>query len=305
MGKFVRQISIFIAFICIVLAVLIFFIPHNDKHYLYAQKTKMSRLDTLPSPRLILTGGSNVAFGFDTSAIQDSLKVNVQNAGLQAPIGLRFMIDDLARHLKRGDTVIIMPEYQQFYGIYNGETNGLTPAVIYSGNGAWKMLNKEQIMTAIAGIPEFIKGNLKADKVKGEVYSAHSFNETGDETAHWSVGYDNSEVKATAVTGKFDSKSADELADKVRELREKGITVYFWWPVAIRSNYELNKENIAEIEQEMARRGVIFSVAPDMFVVEDSLAYDTHYHVNYEGVKINTDRFLKLAGEKGIAGQSR
>ncbi|HVD61344.1 MAG TPA: hypothetical protein VNC11_10775, partial [Gemmatimonadaceae bacterium] len=63
-----------------------------DNNYLAAVLEKDRLIRNTPSPKVILVGGSNLAFGIDSKLMQDSLGLRVVNMGLYAKLGLRYML---------------------------------------------------------------------------------------------------------------------------------------------------------------------------------------------------------------------
>ena len=83
----------------------------RDDNYLAAVLEKDRLIRTTPSPKMILVGGSNLAFGIDSKMLQDSLGIRVVNMGLYAKLGLRYMLAQVRPYIKTGDVVIVVPEY--------------------------------------------------------------------------------------------------------------------------------------------------------------------------------------------------
>ena len=104
----------------------------SDNNYLAAVLEKDRLIRTTPSPKIILVGGSNLAFGIDSRMMEDSLHVNVVNMGLYAKLGLRYMLAQVKPYIRRGDIVLIVPEYDQFYGNYSEGDNTLNTALLYA-----------------------------------------------------------------------------------------------------------------------------------------------------------------------------
>src|SRR6266576_1729813 len=104
----------------------------GDDNYLAAVLEKDRLIRTTPSPKIILVGGSNLAFGIDSRMMKDSLGVNVVNMGLYAKLGLRYMLAQVKPYIRRGDVVIIVPEYDQFYGNFSEGDNTLNTALLYA-----------------------------------------------------------------------------------------------------------------------------------------------------------------------------
>lgn len=116
----VRFLKGFIVFVAIFVAVVLFMgiiLPYNKNGYMREQDVKMSMLSK-PGRRaaVVLLGGSNVAFGYDSELLADSIGMPVVNAGLHASVGLKYIIDDCFQRLKRGDILVLSPEYGHFFG---------------------------------------------------------------------------------------------------------------------------------------------------------------------------------------------
>jgi hypothetical protein len=92
------------------------------------EKEKLAR--TTPSPKILLIGGSNLAFGIDSKEIEDSLGLNVVNMGLYAKLGLKYMLAQARPYIKAGDVAVVVPEYDQFYGEYANGDNTLNTALL-------------------------------------------------------------------------------------------------------------------------------------------------------------------------------
>lgn len=261
---------------------------------MYEYHNKMERIDTISSPRLILVGGSNLAFSIDSEMISDSLKFNIVNMGLHASTGLRYMLDSLFPYLKENDIIVIMPEYSQFYTQYNGRFETLSPAFFFTPNKDVSMLNFEQISNVISGIPSHIKSNLLFRNSNQWQYSSDNFNEYGDEIAHRKEPSKNY-AKPTAITSSLNKYAIEDLANKISNIKKKGCEVYLFWPITIESNYLVNHAAIQEISENLKQKDLHFSIDPDYFVQPDSMAYDTPDHLNGKAAEESARRFIKAA----------
>ena len=122
MKKFVARVSLFIGILLLPVVLVVAFAiatPPVSKSlsgsYLFAGKQKDFLLATVESPRIIFIGGSNLAFGTNSQMIKDSLGLNPVNTGLHASLGLKYMLDNTYRYIKKGDIVVVAPEYEHFY----------------------------------------------------------------------------------------------------------------------------------------------------------------------------------------------
>jgi hypothetical protein len=83
-----------------------------ERGYLAAYADKLARLEHLAPPRLILVGGSSMAFGVDSRMLEEELGRPVVNLGLHAATGMEFQLNTLRPFLRRGDVVVLGLEYE-------------------------------------------------------------------------------------------------------------------------------------------------------------------------------------------------
>ena len=102
----------FVVFVTLVIVVLTSM--YDSSQYMAAISDKHHRLSTVESPRIILVGGSNLAFSVDSEKIEKHFERPVVNMGLHAGLGLKFMLNEIQPALNGGDIVIIFPEYEHF-----------------------------------------------------------------------------------------------------------------------------------------------------------------------------------------------
>lgn len=300
MKKFVIKFLTFSIIILALFFLLLALAPINESYYMFALKSKYNRLDTLSNPRIIFIGGSNIAFGIDSKEIEDSLNINIHNTGLHAGIGLRFMLDGFKKKFKEGDILIIIPEYQHFYGSYNGEGDILTDALIYTSYKNLIYLNYEQLIEFISGFPKHLIHRFTPVNGVSWTYSAKNFNKWGDEYKHRFFDQSQPLNVKYKIDKSFDCSAADDLKNKIKLIEKEGTKVFLFWPVSIEKNYILNIDEVNEIKKEMANRGIYFAVSPDYFIVPDSLSFDGSYHINGEGVQIITSRLISILKELNI-----
>lgn len=88
--------SKFLLKISIVLVVVIFFVfgivmPQYREDYMVALVDKYNYAKEIAAPKVILYGGSSVAFGIDSERIEQKLGMPVVNMGLHAGWGRHFL----------------------------------------------------------------------------------------------------------------------------------------------------------------------------------------------------------------------
>ena len=60
---------------------------------------KHARLASLPSPKIVLIGDSNLTYGVESSVLERDLDKPVVNTGYMGSLGMRFMLNDAAPDL--------------------------------------------------------------------------------------------------------------------------------------------------------------------------------------------------------------
>lgn len=301
MKEFLKKTFLFSLLFLAVVVVLAFTLPSNPESYNQAYRLKTHLMETTSSPRMILVGGSNVAFGFDSKMMEDSLKIRVINNGLHAGIGLKFMIDDLFSLIGPGDILLICPEYNQFFGklAYGGlplteVVTSITPEKIVR-------LNLPQVFAVVSNIPGNMKSRLqynfsylihKKNPLSDAVYSLGSFNAYGDMCRHWDLPA-TSYTQLSHIDDAFNTTIARRFIKQLQMLEEKGCRVYLCPPALSSSSYHHMEDNIEEVFRFCERAGVPFLTPARQYVLADTLCFDTPYHLTRSGTILRTQELIK------------
>ncbi len=293
MKNFIKSILVFSTILLSFFTVAYIMRPVKSQNYLAAINNKILSLDTIPSPRIIFIGGSNVCFGIDSKRISDSIGLPVIDTGLHASIGLKMQLDLVELKMRPADILVIMPEIQQFYGGLNGESPTLSSIITLldpkiNTSEILKTINFHQLANIISGLPDAIYHQYRSITVSDSIYNANGFNQYGDQQTHWN---DSSQYKTHKISSSlvpiskaFDSSSITYLSDKINSLCSKGGKVILFPPTMIQSYYQLNEDKLHNVYQKLSDKGIYFDIKPDAHVMPDEYAYDTMYHLNKLGV---------------------
>ena len=71
--------------------------------------------------KIVLIAGSNAGFGFNSDLLSNDFGIPVFNTGTHAGLGLRLQIELFKEYINAGDIVVLLPEYEQFYGGFLGD----------------------------------------------------------------------------------------------------------------------------------------------------------------------------------------
>ena len=77
--------------------------PRDSNHYLSALQDKIERLESCVGNRILVVGGSNAAFGFDSQCIQQTTGLDTVNLGLHVSLGLPFYLETIRQHCRDGE----------------------------------------------------------------------------------------------------------------------------------------------------------------------------------------------------------
>lgn len=275
---------------------------------------KYDRLRSIEEPKIVVIGGSSVAFGLDSGMMEEYLGMPVVNFGLYAAIGTKAMIDLSRNYIGEDDIVIVAPELDpQTLSLYFSNKTTLEAM-----DGRYDMVKEFDVDTHIAMLGSFWRhaGDKLMYMVNGTpdpegVYNSRNFNEYGDIVYERKENvmqfyYDPNTVIDPSPSI-VDDEFVDYLNEYISECRGRGATVYFsWCPMnemglkegtTVKSMQDFAKYMEQRIECE-------FISLIDSYVMEAGYFYDTNYHLNDAGVTVRTktliEDLLLVAGEPPI-----
>ena len=266
-------------------------------------KSKYERLKETSGKRIVLVGGSGVAFDCDSALMDDFFpSYEIVNFGMYAGLGTKAVMDLSENYIHEGDIVILSPEQseQSFSDYFNGEY--MWQAV----DGAFGMLRdlkSENFEAMLGNFPRFALEKLnyvmKGQKPQTDsIYQKKSFNTYGDielDTCRENIlpnGYDvNQKVRFTedVVQPEF----MDYMNDWAKRLEKKGAVVWYrYCPV--------NKLSVEDMDDLAAydvflRQKLDFPVIgnPENSLMEAEWFFDTNFHLNQPGKEVNTVQLIR------------
>ncbi len=281
--------------------------PENYYRAFWIKKNLISNVNRDSS--IVIVGGSNVAFGFNSVSISEKTGIPVINTGLNAGLGLKCIVEETFPFLKDGDILIFSPEYDHFvkYGAY-----GWTSFVELLCLGNWAYLPKmcmRQWITVGKNIPKVISNRvdyriLNTFPFKKEIpatYKISAFNNNGDIVAHWGENHtllkiDVQKKDPQAINNHF----IGWLTVRLCEIMERGVKIVMLPPVLAATEYINREDEINSIDSALRQECIPFICAPKEMVYPDSLFYDTFYHLDSLGAAIHSADLVRLLKEHNI-----
>lgn len=291
----------------------------GDDNYLAAVLEKDRLIRGTASPKIILVGGSNLAFGIDSRMMQDSLGMNVVNMGLYAKLGLRYMLAQVKPYIKRGDVVVVVPEYDQFYGDFANGDNTLNTALLYAPSDRIGDFVRAYSVVDVVLRPRienarrsFLRAAAAAVGREAQffppdtnpVYNRRSFNQYGDVVSHIGkagMNPDSIFVRELPPLEDFNERTITDLNGIAGKAREEGAHAYFLFPSYIDRSYLINIEAIDSLRSRLEKgmRLPIIGGAKD-FTYPGRYFFDTRYHLNEEGRRLRTARMIEVLRARGL-----
>ena len=270
---------------------------------------KFEYLMSVDEPKIVVVGGSSVAFGLDSAKLEEYTGMPVVNFGLYAALGTKLMLDMSRPGINEGDIVVLSPELdpQTMSMYFSSETT--LQAIDDDYSLAKYVRGSENKFSMIGASWKHLVSKLEyfrdgAPNPSG-VYNSKNFNERGD------VNYPREENvmeiyhdpnKIIKLDGNLlDGEFIDYVNEYVSYCERRGATVYFsYCPMnSLAMDASTSPESILEFEAALAEKldCEIIGYA-DEYILQPGYFYDTNFHLNDVGVRCRT---IKLAEDLLLA----
>ena len=271
-----------------------------DESFTSALCAKVDRLAEINEAKIVVVGGSSVAFGLDSALIERYTGMPVVNFGVYAALGTKLMLDLSRDYIKEGDVIVLAPELDaQTLSMYfnagttlqatDGRADILSHVPfehLFSLLGASWGLASDKISYIQSGTSPSTTG----------AYDPDSFNEYGDIVYEryenvMSLYYDpNTAINLSPDI--LDPEFAEYLNDYIRYCEKNGASVFFSWcpinEIAITEDTK-GDERIAEFESFMQESiDCTFISSINDYILAPGYFYDTNFHLNDAGVTART-----------------
>ncbi len=290
-----------------VLTVVLAIPPQYSDSFTGALNEKYDRLHSIKEDKIVVVGGSSVAFGLDSRALERYTGMPVVNFGLYAALGTKLMLDLSDRGIKKGDIVVIAPELdpQTLSMYFNSRT---TLEAIDDDYRMMLDIGFDNWFNLFGGMWSFAGRKLELYKstdpqILDPVYNSANLNEYGDvclERAENAMAryYDpNTPVELTTdMLGDGFDEFCKYLNKYIAKLKLKGAEVYF-------SYCPINEMALTESSTDESRAQLVrylkeninceFISELDDYILEAGYFFDTNFHLNDAGVDVRTARLAR------------
>lgn len=278
------------------------FSPFREKDlatdFAAAMIDKQDLLQRTNSPKVIVIGGSSVAYGVDTQLMSDSLGLPVLNMSYQYFLGSDFLFRQVAESLNKGDKVIASFEYMVTKE--GDKKEQLRAASYYPKAIEW---------IEFETIPQYISSWLRFRidlfrKVILRLYDRTPFNPTVDDTestffrgainSHGDlVSHLNNDPLQFAMCNTTKDSAFYPVIENVSHytnlLRKKGVEVYYTFPPYEESSFASDKPLVDTLINQFSKYpNIILLDSPYDNKYPNSYFQDMCYHLNAVGRRERT-----------------
>lgn len=260
---------------------------------------KHKRLLVSESPRIIFVGGSNLAFGLNSRLLEKYLGKHVVNMGLQIGLGLRYQLSEVKDYIRENDVIIIIPEYEQFFGenYFNGDWSLAfcilnfpeTRKYLDSLKQYEVILKNYSFMLRTKIFALLFKQLMNKTPLAYADFPRQAFNEHGDLEGHLNEESVSTQIKSFELKGFLNQDAVRVLNYFKAHVDKLNARVYFIYPSLIDVQYKRNEEKINSLHSLLKNELKIPLLSvPSDYVFNQDLFYDAVYHLNSRGRNLRT-----------------
>ena len=262
---------------------------------------KFERLTSIEEPKVVVVGGSSVAFGLESEILEKYVGMPVVNFGLYAALGTKVMLDLSKAGIGEGDIVVLAPELdaQTMSMYFNSETT-----LQATDDNPWMLryVAPEHYFSLLGSLWGHIGQKLEyqrdgAPNPSG-VYNGNNFNEYGDleyeRPSNMMALYYDPNTMINLDESILDGEFIDYINDYVKYCEKRGATVYYsFCPMNHMALAEgTTDESIAAFEKILKEKiNCKFISDIEDYILAPGYFYDTNFHLNDAGSEYRT---LKL-----------
>ena len=314
--KIVALILLLVLPFALVFSVAFIMSPEYEDTFVGALDEKLERLHSLREDKIVIVGGSSVAFGYDSAIIEKYLDMPVVNFGLYAALGTKLMLDLSRDGIKDGDIVIIAPEMDsQTLSLYFSALNTLR--ALESSPEYLLDLPSEHTASLVGSTWKFAVEKLES-KMNGKaleegVYRADSFDERGDikysRAENIMQEYFDANLVLDLNESIVDLEFVDYLNEYIAYCNSVGAKVYFEFPPMNRLAISEDSDEDSRYEfEEFLREKLdcpLISASIEDYIYDEGYFYDSNFHLNDAGavmhtVNVTRDLLLELGIPKAV-----
>jgi hypothetical protein len=246
--------------------------------------------------------------GLNSQLIKDSLALHPINTAINASFGIKYMLENTLQYVRKGDILVLVPEYQHFYRSWDWGSEYLLRTVIDINHSNIKLLSLRQIINCIPYIGKLVFSKFRISEYTNtnidRIYSIYAINQYGDAHLHWNMHGRKFLPYVALASTDYCPQVMTEIKKYNQKVQKKGASLFISYPGLQDTSFLNLKEAIQKIEQEYIASGLPLLGTPERYKMPDSLLFDTPHHLNKMGADYRT-RLLIEDIKKQIAHENR
>jgi hypothetical protein len=281
----------------------------EDGDYQYAAVIQLAKLQEPAPKKIVLVGGSNLAFGIDSPSIEAATGCPVANMGINGYLGVRYMLRQAESNVHDGDIVVLAFEYDSFFKSVDGTSTDQL-VVVKAAPQTLDYYTWRQKLAMAGAIPHVAQ--MKLLRLLGQVYdgitdpaaepsimrdieTVKGVTPNGDLVSHLGVAwpYDLEDgLDATALP--VDPEIFDLLQDFATRMQARGVHVLMSYSPALRSYYDRHQASLDHLQELVAEHPPLAAPSPpNTYVYDQNMFFDTVYHLNADGRPVRTRQLIQ------------
>lgn len=274
--------------------------PVDSNAYLAATIDHHARLDSTDSPRLILVGGSNWAFGIDSKTLEQQVGLPTVNMGLQAGLGRDFMLDEVLGRVRPNDIVVICFEYESLWGNYVNVAVLLQllehrpESISYVPWNYYPRILDEGLQYTSSVVRRSAHKMMGIDDAAPPPYRRDLFNAWGDMTGHWTLQSTYRPPDEPLAGKRIQPTQVTTPTERLNRFHEqclhRGAKVVLFFSQVVAEEMPEDSETLRSIN-ECLRELLTIPILnqPEEMRYPAELFFDTNYHLTPEGIRRRTE----------------
>ncbi|NJN17612.1 MAG: hypothetical protein HC822_15745 [Oscillochloris sp.] len=247
-----------------------------------------------------------MSFGINSRQLAEALQVQPVNMGVHASLGLKYMMDSVLPYVQPGDTVVLIPEYSQFFGsrAYGGAE--LLRMVLDVDRSGLRQLTPRQWLNILPELPKFTLSKLRPREYQAErsgdadVYGRDSFNQYGDAVAHWGLPPEKFAAYPPA-NETLNNAVFDDIRAFEAQVRARGGRLSITFPGLQDTSFDNLRDQIDLVEHQLRVAGFQVLGDPERYRIPGYLMFNTPYHLTQEGANLRTALLIEDLKPIGFA----
>jgi hypothetical protein len=294
MKKFLLKSTLFAIGIGIIFIVLLIYKVSTENPFSVLFHLKNRQLvQHSEAPKMIIIGGSNARYGFDSRYLEKKLGRPVINAAITYHQGLAYYLEWTKKYLKKGDYVLISPEYtlsSTKEGLFG--THKLIDVAYANKDFSQFLLSDSrillnQLIQSHWILNQSLESLITDEPDKQELLASH--NQNGD--AINCIGKSEHFTATKISIEEPDQAYYELLNDFAAYCRAKNVKVFISFPPVRKESVTIEadpEEIVEQTKQHVSSLTVVNS--PEHTLYPDRYFYDSSYHLNQEGKQFHTQQ---------------